>query len=108
VVAPTFTLSGATGATVAAGSTASVTFSSVAGNGFSSAVALSANGLPAGVTAKFVPASIAAPGNGSSTLTFTAAATVSGGAYIVTVTASGGGVTKTQALTLTVLRPAST
>ena len=105
VVAPTFTLSGATGATVAAGSTASVTFSSVAGNGFSSAVALSANGLPAGVTAKFVPASIAAPGNGSSTLTFTAAATVSGGAYIVTVTASGGGVTKTQALTLTVLPP---
>ena len=106
VIAPTFTLSGPTGATVAAGSTAPATFSSVAGNGFNSAVALAVSGLPSGVTAKFVPASILAPGNGSSTLTFTAAGTAAGSATLVTVTATGGTVTKAQQLTLTVL-PAS-
>jgi len=107
VIAPTFTLTpGATGVSVAAGATAPVTLTTAAVSGFNSAVALSISTLPTGVTAKFVPASIAAPGNGSSTLTFTAVSTVAGGAYTLTVTATGGGVTKTQALTLTVL-PAS-
>ena len=71
-------------------------------------MALSASGLPAGVTAKFVPAGIAAPGTGASILTSPAASAVTGGAYIVTVTATGGGVTKTQPLTLTVIPPSFT
>ncbi len=109
VIAPTFTLtSNATSATVAAGGTAAITLSTAAASGFNSAVALSASGLPAGVTAKFVPAGIAAPGTGASILTFTAASAVTGGAYIVTVTATGGGVTKTQPLTLTVIPPSFT
>jgi len=107
VIAPTFTLTpSATGVSVAAGATAPITLTTAAVSGFNSAVALSLSAPPSGVTAKFVPASIAAPGNGSSTLTFTAASNVAGGAYTVTVAAIGGGVTRTQALTLTVL-PAS-
>ena len=107
VIAPTFTLTpSATGASVAAGGSVAITFTTAAVSGFNSAVALSLSVLPSGVTAKFVPASISAPGNGSSSLTFTAASTVAGGVYTVTVTVTGGGVTRTQPLTLTVL-PAS-
>src|SRR5258707_956741 len=69
---------------------------------FNSAVSLSASGLPAGVTASFSPSSIAAPGSGSSTLTFTASSTASTGTSNVTVTASGGGVTHTTTVALTI------
>ena len=106
VNAPTFTLTpSATGVSVAAGGTAPITLTTAAVSGFNSTVALSISALPSGVTAKFVPASIAAPGNGSSTLTFTAGSAVTGGVYPVTVTATGAGVIKTQQLTLTVLPP---
>jgi hypothetical protein len=63
---------------------------------------LSASGLPTGVTASFNPASIAAPGSGSSTLTLSAASTATTGTANVTVTASGGGVTHTATVALTV------
>ena len=52
--------------------TGSVTVTTAVSGGFNTAISLSASGLPAGVTASFSPASIAAPGSGSSTLTFTA------------------------------------
>jgi hypothetical protein len=74
-------------------------------NGFKSAITLSVTGLPTGVTAKFSPASIASPGTGSSTLILTAVAGKVAGAYALTVTASGGGVTKTQTLSLMVIGP---
>ncbi|HVS20426.1 MAG TPA: hypothetical protein VHD88_01195, partial [Pyrinomonadaceae bacterium] len=50
------------------GSGTSTITTSLSGN-FNSSISLSASGLPAGVTASFSPASIAAPGAGSSTLT---------------------------------------
>jgi subtilase family serine protease len=106
VVAPNFTLTqSATSAAVAVGRSISITASAAATGGFKSAIALSVSGLPKGVTAKFAPASIAAPGNGSSALTVTTAATTPGGTYSLNVTGSGGGVTKTQALSLTVIVP---
>ncbi len=77
---------------------------SVAG-GFSNAVALSATGLPSGVTASFVPATLAAPGAGSSTLLLSASAQAAAGNYPVQVTATGGGVTQSQTLTVTVAAP---
>jgi len=106
VAVPTFTLSSsATSATVAAGSSSALIISTAAIDGFKSAITLSVSGLPKGVTAKFAPTSIAAPGNGSSTLTLTAASGTVGGTYSLIVTASGGGVTKTQSLGLTVIGP---
>ncbi|PYS74749.1 MAG: hypothetical protein DMF73_02830 [Acidobacteria bacterium] len=65
-------------------STSTVT-TTISGN-FSSAIALSASGLPAGATANFSPASIAAPGSGSSTLTFLAGSATPTGTYNVIVT----------------------
>ncbi len=73
--------------------------------GFKSAITLSATGLPAGVTATFAPASIASPGNGTSTVTLKAAPTTVAGVYTVTLKGVGGGVTKTQPVTLTLIVP---
>jgi hypothetical protein len=109
VTVPTFALTAnsASGA-VTAGSSTALTLSTSAMNGFKSAITLSVSGLPKGVTAKFAPASIASPGNGSSTLTLAAASTTLGGVYSLTVSGSGGGVTKTQGLSLTVIGPSFT
>jgi len=100
---PDFTLSAApTSLSVTQGSSGSTTISTSVSGGFNSAVSLSASGLPAGVTASFSPASIAAPGSGNSNLTFTASSTATTGTSNVTVTATGGGVTHTTTVALTV------
>jgi pseudomonalisin len=109
VIVPSFTLTAnSASATITSGSTTTYVLNTSAVNGFKSAIALSVSGLPSGVTAKFAPLSIPAPGNGSSTLTLTTAATAVGGGYSLTVNATGGGVTKTQALSLTVTGPTFT
>ncbi|HEV7674023.1 MAG TPA: alkaline phosphatase family protein, partial [Candidatus Angelobacter sp.] len=87
---------------VTQGSSGSTTISTSTTGGFNSAVALSASGLPAGVTASFNPGSIAAPSSGSSTLTFSASGTATTGTSSITVTASGGGVTHTSTVALTI------
>lgn len=100
---PDFALSTAdTSLSVTQGSSASTTVSTTGSGGFNSAVSLSASGLPAGVTASFSPASIAAPGSGNSSLTFTASSTATAGTSNVTITATGGGVTHTTTVALTV------
>ncbi|MBW8869623.1 MAG: RICIN domain-containing protein [Acidobacteriales bacterium] len=66
---------------------------------FTSSVALTASGLPSGVTASFNPS--ATTGN-SSTLTLTAASGAAPGTYTVTVTGTGGGLTRTTTIGLTV------
>jgi uncharacterized membrane protein len=105
---PSFTLSpSSTSATVAPGGSTSIKLSTAVLNGFQSTVALSVSGLPKGVTASFAPVSIAAPGSGTSTLTLAAASNTTSGPYNLTVTAIGGGVTKTQPVSLTVLLPPS-
>ena len=87
---------------VAAGSSGSSTISTTVSGGFNSAVSLSASGLPAGVTASFNPTSIAAPGSGSSTLTFTASSTAAAGTSTITINASGGGVSHSTTISLTI------
>jgi uncharacterized membrane protein len=89
------------------GSSGSSTISTVVNGGFNSAVSLSASGLPPGVTASFSPASIAAPGSGSSTLTVTASSTATTGSATVTVTATGAGVTHTATISLMVTSAAT-
>jgi hypothetical protein len=54
------------------------------------------------VTASFNPTSIAAPGSGSSTLTFTASSTAATGTSTITINASGGGVSHSTTVSLTV------
>jgi len=84
------------------GSNKTSTITTTVSGGFNSAVALSASGMPTGVTAGFSPTSIAAPGSGSSTLTLTVGASVTPGTYPITVTGTGGGKTHTTSVSLTV------
>ena len=91
-----------TSVAAAPGSSTTSTITSTLTGGFSSAVALSASGLPSGVTASFSPASIAAPGSGTSTLTLTASSSAAPGTYAITVTGTGGGATETAIVSFTV------
>ena len=100
---PDFTISGSPASvTVGLGNSGTSTIGVAISGGFSSAVALSATGQPAGVTVTFNPASIAAPGSGISTMTMTVASTTAPGTYPITVTGSGGGIMHSTMVTLTV------
>jgi hypothetical protein len=84
------------------GGSGTSTINTTVSGGFNSAVALTASGLPAGATASFSPASIAAPGGGAATVTFLAGSAAATGTYSVTVTGTGGGKTHTTVISLTV------
>jgi uncharacterized membrane protein len=71
--------------------------------GFTGSVALTASGLPAGVTASFSPAST----TGSSTVTFSASTTATLAAATVMITGTSGTLTATAPITLTVNAPAT-
>ena len=97
---PDFALSAAPqSVSVTQGASASTTVSVTPSNGFGSAVAFSASGLPSGVTASFSPASSAA----STTLTLTAGSTAATGAATVTVTGTSGSLSHTATVNLTVV-----
>ena len=70
--------------------------------GFDAAVSLSASGLPSGVTGSFSPTSFAAPGSGTSDYTLTVSRRAAYGTYPITITATGGGITKTTTLEFSV------
>ncbi len=100
---PNFTIAASPSAvSIAQGSSGNSTISTSISGGFNAAIALTASGLPSGVTASFSPSSIAAPGSGSSTLTLTVAATAAAGTSTITITGTGGGITHTTTVTLTV------
>jgi hypothetical protein len=91
-----------TAITVMAGSSGSSTITATISGSFSSAVSLSASGLPTGATASFNPTSISAPGSGSATLTISVGASTAAGTYGVVVNGSGGGKTHSATVSLTV------
>jgi hypothetical protein len=91
-----------TSASVTQGSSVSDTITITPQNGFTGSVALSASGLPAGVTASFSPSST----TGTSTLTLTASSTATTGTATVTVTGTSGSLTHSTTLSLT-LNPAA-
>jgi kumamolisin len=72
--------------------------------GFSGAVALSATGLPSGVTGTFSPTSIAAPGAGTSDFTLTVSRKAAYGTYPITITGTSGTTSHSTTLTFTVER----
>ena len=100
---PTFGLSSADPSmTIARGGSANTTITSTLWGAFNSSIAMSATGLPSGATATFTPSSIAAPGGGTSGLTFTMSQTTPPGTYNVSVSGTGGGQTHTTTINLTV------
>jgi len=72
--------------------------------GFSAPVTLSASGIPTGVTGSFSPATIAAPGSGTSDFTLTVARNAPTGTHTITITATSGSVSHTATLAFTVRR----
>src|SRR5262249_34037077 len=89
---PDFTLSASPASLTAPRSgSAATTISINRTGGFASSVALSATGLPSGVTATFNPPSTTGT---SSTLTLAASSTATTGTVNVTVSGTGGGLTR--------------
>ena len=103
-----FTIS-ATPATVytAPGTFGTTTVSTVDSGTLNASIALSVTGLPAGVSAAFVPAAIPAPGTGSAVLTLTAAAGASQGTYMAQVVGAAGGITRSTPISLVIEAPFS-
>ena len=89
-----------TSVTIAAGSTGTTTVTSKIGGGFSSAIALTSTPSTSAIT--FSPNPIPAPGSGTSTMSIKVPATYKAGTYSVTVTGTGGGVSHTAKLSITV------
>lgn len=92
---------------VIAGSNNTMTLTVSVSGGFNSAVGFSASGLPAGVSATFTPATLKAPGSGTSALKLTASTAAKAGVYSITVTAASGSTKQTIPLSITV-EPAPT
>lgn len=88
------------------GKSTTVSATVTANNGFSGTTELSANDLPAGVTATFNPKQVTVGGANSSTMTLAATgAAIPGGPTQLTISASGNGVAQSAKLALT-LTPA--
>jgi kumamolisin len=90
----------ATSPTIAAGSSGISSITTAIVSGSSETVALSASGLPSGVTISFNPTSVAS-GSGS-TATITVASTVAAGVYGITVTGTAASGTHTATISLNV------
>ncbi|HEY7391995.1 MAG TPA: protease pro-enzyme activation domain-containing protein, partial [Bryobacteraceae bacterium] len=100
---PAFQLSAPSSATsITQGANGSLKLQVTVSGGFNSAITLSAGTLPSGLTAAFSPATLAAPGFGSSTLTLTAAAQMAAGTYNLALKASGGGISQSVPLAVTI------
>ncbi|MGB7585305.1 MAG: S53 family peptidase [Terriglobales bacterium] len=94
---PAFHLSlSSTAVSVARGASAGTTARVSLSGGFNAPVTLAVRGLPAGVSASFAPAALAAPGAGASVLKVAATTRAAAGRYTATVSATAGGSTVTQ------------
>jgi pseudomonalisin len=103
IISPTFQLNASASAlAVSTSSSSAVTVTVAVSGGFSAAVAFSVSGLPTGLKGAFTPATLPAPGSGSSQLKFTATSTVKPGVYSVTISAASGSIKQTKSLSVTV------
>ncbi|MGB7130783.1 MAG: hypothetical protein WBD59_08240, partial [Candidatus Sulfotelmatobacter sp.] len=84
------------------GSSNTIDFSVSASGGFNAAVGFSVSGLPSGVSGNFTPATLAAPGTGSSVLRLTARNVAKTGVYSATVTAASGSTRQAIPVSVTV------
>ena len=106
---PNFTISASpTTLSIAQGNQGTSTITTIVSGGFSSAISLSASGVPTGTTVGFNPQTIPAPGSGQSTMTITVGASTPPGTYPITVTGNGGGIQQSTTVTLTVMTGTTT
>jgi subtilase family serine protease len=98
-----FTVTAPATASVTRGANVAVPVTTTVSGGFTGALALTATGLPAGVTALYTPAAITNPAAGSSSLRLTAAPSATPGTKTITLVAtSPAGAVQTATVTLTV------
>ena len=90
--------------TINRGASGTSTITITRSGGFTGSVAFSASGLPSGVTASFSPTSTTGT---SSVLTLAASTTATLGPATINVTGTGGGLTRTTTISLTVNQPAT-
>jgi len=88
--------------TIAPGGTGHVKITSTISGSFDSTVALSASGEPSGVKIVFKPASIGAPGSGTSNMQISVSSSAKAGTSTITITGTGAGQTVTTTITLTI------
>jgi hypothetical protein len=88
--------------TVRRGSSTSYTVTVTPSGGFTGVVTFSLTGLPSGASASFNPASVNSAG--SSTLTVTTARNTTRGTFTLTIRGTGGGLTRTTSVSLTVTK----
>lgn len=102
--APSFTLAAASAAavSVAAGGTGNAQIAFTPGVGFTSPVSFTVSGLPAGVSATFSPAILTGPAAATTAVKFSATGAAKSGTYSVTITGTGGGMTKTVPVSISV------
>jgi pseudomonalisin len=106
-IAPPFAVApSSTSVSIAHGASAVVAISTTVASGFSGVIALAAQ-PPAGITATFAPATIAAPGTGSSQLTISVASGATAGTYTIPITATSGSTVETTSLSVVVTAPAT-
>jgi hypothetical protein len=86
--------------TISSGTSTTYTVNVTPSNGFNSNVSFSVSGLPSGASASFSPTTVA--GSGSSTMTVNTSSSTPSGAYTLTISANGGGLTQTTQVTLVV------
>jgi pseudomonalisin len=89
---------------VTGGSKSSVSLNVTVSGGFNAAVTFSMTGLPSGVSAAFTPASLPAPGSGSSVVKLTATTIAKAGTYSATVSATSGSTKQHMPLSVTIVR----
>src|ERR1700722_10386544 len=100
---PSFAISASpTSVSVVRGNSGTSTITTSVSGGFDSAITLTASGQPTGVTVGFGTNPIAAPGSGTSLMTMTVASTTTTGTYTITVSGTGGGITHSTTVSLTV------
>ncbi len=97
-----FSIAAPANVTVAQSGSSSATVTTTISGSFNSSVSLSLAGLPPGATATFNPSTIAAPGSGTASLSIIASSTTPTGTYNLVITASGGNLSHTANINLTV------
>lgn len=103
---PDFALTAAPGTqTVTAGQPTTYSVQITPAQGFTSAVTLTASGLPTGASATFNPPAIA---SGTSTLTVSTGGSTAPGTYTITISGAGGGLQHSAQVSLVVKAPVTT
>ena len=109
VTGNSFSLSAAQSAlTLPQGSSSTLSATTLHNGVFKSAVSLAWSGLPSGVIASLAKSAVPAPGDGTVLTTVSTSTSATPGTYTATLTATGGGISRSWPVRLTITTPSCT